>query len=51
MAALDAALPATWSRGNPVDIVGDAGPARYTHALDVLLEDADYDVNSWSGPI
>jgi acetyltransferase len=39
MAALDAALPATWSHGNPVDIVGDAGPARYTRALDVLLED------------
>jgi acetyltransferase len=38
-AALDAVLPATWSRGNPVDIVGDAGPARYTQALEVLLED------------
>ncbi|HEY7547933.1 MAG TPA: acetate--CoA ligase family protein, partial [Hyphomicrobiaceae bacterium] len=43
MTALDAVLPPTWSRGNPVDIVGDAGPARYTRALDVLLEDADSD--------
>jgi acetyltransferase len=39
MAALDAALPPTWSHGNPVDIVGDAGPARYARALDVLLKD------------
>ncbi len=43
MAALDAALPATWSHGNPVDIIGDAGPARYTGALDVLLEDSASD--------
>ncbi|MBO0764826.1 MAG: bifunctional acetate--CoA ligase family protein/GNAT family N-acetyltransferase [Hyphomicrobiaceae bacterium] len=43
MAALDGTLPATWSHGNPVDIVGDAGPARYTRALDVLLEDAASD--------
>ena len=27
--ALDALLPATWSHGNPIDIVGDAGPDRY----------------------
>jgi acetyltransferase len=35
--ALHAALPPTWSRGNPVDIIGDAGAARYRAALDVLL--------------
>src|SRR5262249_38173791 len=41
--ALDAVLPATWSHGNPVDIIGDAGPARYDAALEVLLaaDDAD----------
>jgi acetyltransferase len=39
MAALDAALPPTWSHGNPVDIVGDAGPVRYARTLEVLLED------------
>jgi acetyltransferase len=38
-AALDALLPATWSHGNPVDIVGDADPARYARTLDVLLEE------------
>lgn len=43
MAALDTALPATWSHGNPVDIIGDAGPARYARALDVLLRDAASD--------
>lgn len=38
-AALDAVLPPTWSRGNPVDIIGDAGPERYSAALQVLLEE------------
>ncbi len=37
LAALDACLPATWSHGNPVDIIGDAPLARYQAALRVLL--------------
>ena len=37
LAALDAVLPATWSHGNPVDIIGDAPGSRYGAALDVLL--------------
>ncbi len=36
--ALEAVLPATWSRANPVDIIGDAGPDRYAAAIDVLLQ-------------
>jgi acetyltransferase len=40
---LDAVLPATWSGSNPVDIVGDADPARYAAALEVLLADAGND--------
>ncbi len=36
---LDAALPRTWSHGNPVDIVGDADAGRYRTALEILLED------------
>ncbi|MEZ5557787.1 MAG: bifunctional acetate--CoA ligase family protein/GNAT family N-acetyltransferase [Pseudomonadales bacterium] len=36
--ALDAVLPATWSHGNPVDIVGDATPDRYAAALRALLD-------------
>lgn len=38
-AALDAALPPTWSRANPVDIVGDADAQRYERALGALLAD------------
>ncbi len=36
---LDAALPPTWSRGNPVDILGDATGERYKAALEALLAD------------
>ncbi|TAN08706.1 MAG: bifunctional acyl-CoA synthetase/GNAT family N-acetyltransferase [Rhodanobacteraceae bacterium] len=43
LAALDAALPAAWSHGNPVDIIGDAGPDRYRAALGVLLDAAEVD--------
>lgn len=41
--ALDACLPPTWSRGNPVDIIGDADAARYDAALEVLLGDRNSD--------
>ena len=41
--ALDAVLPATWSHGNPIDIIGDADAARYGQALQVLLERDDAD--------
>lgn len=37
-AALDHALPPNWSRGNPVDIIGDAPVERYQRALTLLLE-------------
>src|SRR4051794_37392509 len=40
---LDAVLPPTWSRSNPVDIIGDADPARYAAALEVLLADPEND--------
>jgi acetyltransferase len=40
---LDAVLPVTWSGSNPVDIIGDADPARYVAALEILLEDGDSD--------
>ena len=41
--ALDAVLPATWSHGNPVDIIGDADGARYRAALDILLGSPEVD--------
>jgi acetyltransferase len=36
IAALDGRLPNTWSRGNPIDIIGDAPPSRYAQALEVI---------------
>jgi acetyltransferase len=42
-AQLDSVLPLTWSKSNPVDIVGDADAARYTAALEALLTDAQND--------
>lgn len=43
LAALDACLPDTWSRGNPVDIIGDAPVERYLAALRVLLAAPEVD--------
>ncbi len=36
---LNALLPANWSHGNPVDIIGDAPVQRYVQALQTLLDD------------
>ena len=35
---LDAALPANWSHGNPIDIIGDAPVQRYLDTLDALFD-------------
>src|SRR5580704_18145554 len=43
MSKLDAALPAIWSRANPVDIAGDADAERYAVALAQLLDDSAND--------
>jgi acetyltransferase len=43
LTALDQVLPPTWSRGNPVDIIGDANTARYSNALHSLLSDEQSD--------
>lgn len=40
---LDAVLPSTWSRSNPIDIIGDANAARYAAALEILLADSSND--------
>ncbi len=40
IARLDAQMPANWSRGNPVDIIGDAPAERYVHALAAINADA-----------
>lgn len=43
MQALDAQLPPTWSKGNPVDIIGDAPGARYAGAFKSLLDERGQD--------
>ena len=40
---LDDVLPANWSHGNPVDIIGDAPAARYADTLRALLQDEQGD--------
>ena len=36
-------LPASWSHGNPIDIIGDAGPDRYAKALEIASKDSNSD--------
>ncbi|MGE0859798.1 MAG: GNAT family N-acetyltransferase [Gammaproteobacteria bacterium] len=43
LARLDAVLPPTWSRANPVDIIGDAPAERYTAALAALADSDEFD--------
>ena len=40
---LNGVLPPTWSKANPVDIIGDANGKRYADALDILLDDGNQD--------
>jgi acetyltransferase len=42
-AALDACLPAPWSHGNPVDVLGDASPERFASALQAVGADEGND--------
>ncbi|MBI3677445.1 MAG: bifunctional acetate--CoA ligase family protein/GNAT family N-acetyltransferase [Proteobacteria bacterium] len=43
IAKLSAALPPTWSHGDPVDIIGDADGTRYATALKLLAADSAAD--------
>jgi acetyltransferase len=43
IAMLEPRLPANWSRSNPVDIIGDAGPMRYQAAAEAVLADPAVD--------
>jgi acetyltransferase len=40
---LDKALPAAWSKGDPVDILGDATAQRYADAMNAVLADPGAD--------
>ena len=41
--ALNKLLPPHWSRGNPVDILGDADADRYEKAIDIVARDQNND--------
>ncbi|CAI10025.1 Acyl-CoA synthetase (ADP forming) [Aromatoleum aromaticum EbN1] len=43
MEKLNAALPAGWSHGNPVDVLGDADVERYRKAVQAVLEGPNVD--------
>lgn len=43
MEQLNLNLPAFWSHGNPVDVLGDARPKRYAKAVSFVLEDPNVD--------
>jgi acetyltransferase len=43
IAQLDTRLPAQWSRGNPIDIIGDAPPERFAAAAAAALADPGVD--------
>lgn len=40
---LNKVLPESWSHGNPIDIIGDAGPGRYSDAIKIVLADEGID--------
>lgn len=41
--SLDECLPANWSKANPVDVIGDATPERFSQALRIVLADPNVD--------
>ena len=43
MQKLNVFLPSFWSRGNPIDILGDASAERFGHALEVCLKSKNLD--------
>ncbi|WP_299438186.1 GNAT family N-acetyltransferase [uncultured Rhodospira sp.] len=40
---LDSVLPPTWSRANPIDIIGDAPGKRYTDSMEILFQAPEVD--------
>jgi acetyltransferase len=43
MQELDDLLPAPWSHGNPIDVLGDADPERYAKTLETAARDPESD--------
>ena len=40
---LNQVLPPCWSHGNPVDVLGDAGPDRFAKAVEIILDGPNVD--------
>ncbi len=43
IAKLNEVLPDTWSKGNPIDVLGDADQERYRKAVELCMDDAQVD--------
>jgi acetyltransferase len=43
IASLNQTLPSYWSHGNPIDILGDADPERYSKTLEIVAKDPNSD--------
>jgi len=43
IAQLNECLPPNWSKGNPIDVIGDATPERFAKALRIVLTDPNVD--------
>lgn len=43
LARLEHILPPTWSHANPIDIAGDATPARFEQTIEAVLHDPEVD--------
>lgn len=43
LARLNALLPPHWSRNNPIDLLGDAGPQRYADVLEIVAAEPESD--------
>jgi len=43
MAQLNEFLPTCWSHGNPIDVLGDAPPDRFSRAVEIVLKDKNVD--------
>ena len=43
LATLDGLLPEYWSHGNPIDIIGDAGPDRFAQTIAAVAKDPTTD--------
>lgn len=41
--ALNQILPASWSHGNPIDLLGDANPERYARTLEIVAREPQSD--------